>query len=977
MVNCFDGLKQLYTYRTPDKDHKVGSAYGLVTQQGKIIEGIDRPKIWNVYVRRKKVGLGKEIGKSGESSSGGVLMTCSRMIYTNSGRRIDATTKKIEELAVQWKLAQKAFSWKEARNDSRIDFQVLKSQQQKNIIYIQKYQLHVKAENQGSSSTWQPKKWGAANICDLHLDISTLLLVLVMLLSNGSMMSLDPRKIVSHGSVVRETLGEICRLMLEEFTKLHNEQAGDRRESPFSDMDSGAEYRMTTKKVELPSFDGTDPVRWITRAETYFEVQGSIEEVKVRLAKLSMEGATIHWFNLLQEAEVGLSWTKLKRELIGRYGGRTSDNPLEELKYLSQTGSVDEYLVEFEYISSQVYRLPEEQYLGYFIGGLRSEIRRTVHTFNPVNRLQAMHLARDVEAELQGEGFQRGGGAQGWKSNRDWSTGQGEKFGFGSSPHESRSATPQSSVFGDRSSAADRNRGTKHLLYSELMNRKAQGLCFRCGEKYHPLHRCTEWQLRMVVLADDKTGSLNGVTLGVFIDSGASHNFISPHVVAALELKVEKRKIIGVRLGYRHRVSTAGKCEKLDVQLGELSTTVEPYVLELEDIDMILGVSWLRRFGKVTFDWEEMTLSFLWQDKYLELQGQKLKKYEVMSPTGVLQPLPILDRICEDISLDFITSLLKSKGFQAILVVVDWLSKYGHLILLKHSYTTRTIAKLLVKEIELFQLQGKTMKISSPYETDGQTEVVSRCLEAYLQCLVSEQPKNWSYGVPWAEIGEVFYKAVKPTLPIKLTLEEEDKEEPEAVLAARDISKGGNIIKQELVEWKGRIEKETTWEGEVLLKSQFPSFSLEDKVVVAEGSNDRTPDKDHKVGSAYGLVTQQGKIIEGIDRPKIWNVYVRRKKVELGKEIGKKSWENFVIRESRESVGGLRKKKVVSWLGGESSSGGPKGLKHPEALAKEIVVCASENEVVYELVKKISGAVINEAISKDEFHMDLLKTTKK
>ncbi|WVZ12247.1 hypothetical protein V8G54_016777, partial [Vigna mungo] len=145
----------------------------------------------------------------------------------------------------------------------------------------------------------------------------------------------------------------------------------------------------------------------------------------------------IHWFNLLQEAEVGLSWTKLKRELIGRYGGRTSGNPFEELKDLSQTGSVDEYLAEFEYISSQVSRLPEEQYLGYFIGGLRLEIRRRVRTFNPMNRLQAMRLARDVEAEVLGEGFQRGGGIRGWKSNRDWGTGQGEKSGSGSGqgPH--------------------------------------------------------------------------------------------------------------------------------------------------------------------------------------------------------------------------------------------------------------------------------------------------------------------------------------------------------------------------------------------------------------------------------------------------------------------------------------------------------------------------------------------------------------
>lgn len=32
------------------------------------------------------------------------------------------------------------------------------------------------------------------------------------------------------------------------------------------------EFRMSAKKVELPSFDREDPIAWITRAETYFEV---------------------------------------------------------------------------------------------------------------------------------------------------------------------------------------------------------------------------------------------------------------------------------------------------------------------------------------------------------------------------------------------------------------------------------------------------------------------------------------------------------------------------------------------------------------------------------------------------------------------------------------------------------------------------------------------------------------------------------
>lgn len=160
------------------------------------------------------------------------------------------------------------------------------------------------------------------------------------------------------------------------------------------------EFRMSVKKVELPSFDGNDPVAWIDRAETYFEVQKTSDDMQIKLVKLSMEAGTIHWFNIWRDSTDYPTWEKLKNALLVRFGIGRLDNPFEELRDVKQIGTVDDYMAEFEVFSSQCGRMPDVQFLGYFVGGLKPEIRSCLHTLKPHNRYQALQMARDVEVKL-------------------------------------------------------------------------------------------------------------------------------------------------------------------------------------------------------------------------------------------------------------------------------------------------------------------------------------------------------------------------------------------------------------------------------------------------------------------------------------------------------------------------------------------------------------------------------------------------
>ena len=154
--------------------------------------------------------------------------------------------------------------------------------------------------------------------------------------------------------------------------------------------------------------------------------------------------------------------------------------------------------------------------------------------------------------------------------------------------------------------------------------------------------------------------------------------------------------------------------------------------------------------------YKSLNRKFYWQGMQADIKKYVSKcttcqcyEYETTKPGGMLQTLPILDQIWEDISMAFIEGLLLSFGKNSILVAVDRLSKYGHFCALGHPYSAKTIADVFICKVaklhgmprsivsnrdqmfisnfwkEFFSQQGTYLKMSTAYhpQMDGQTDV--------------------------------------------------------------------------------------------------------------------------------------------------------------------------------------------------------------------------------------------------------------
>ncbi|QRW26337.1 Retrotransposable element Tf2 protein [Rhizoctonia solani] len=139
--------------------------------------------------------------------------------------------------------------------------------------------------------------------------------------------------------------------------------------------------------------------------------------------------------------------------------------------------------------------------------------------------------------------------------------------------------------------------------------------------------------------------------------------------------------------------------------------------------------------------------------------------------------LPVPPFPFHTILYDFITGFPKSQGHDAILVVIDSFSKFGHFIPTSKKVTAKGLADLFITHVwklhglpvktisdcgttftgkflrALYQRLGVKPAFSSAYhpESDGQTERVNQFIEFYLQSYVAADHLDWATWLPLAE----------------------------------------------------------------------------------------------------------------------------------------------------------------------------------------------------------------------------------
>ncbi|TYH88935.1 hypothetical protein ES332_D01G223300v1 [Gossypium tomentosum] len=154
---------------------------------------------------------------------------------------------------------------------------------------------------------------------------------------------------------------------------------------------------------------------------------------------------------------------------------------MAELVSLKQLSSVDQFHDNFLSLLNQL-NLPKTYALSIFLSNLKPEIGQYLWLFKPQTLVEGYQLARQVEAIVAGP------------VKRECSINSGSNVvrPLFPVPRSQRGSGSAGSVSETMNGKLSPRLYSKSLSQAELEDRRKKGLCFLCGLKYSPGHKCSK-----------------------------------------------------------------------------------------------------------------------------------------------------------------------------------------------------------------------------------------------------------------------------------------------------------------------------------------------------------------------------------------------------------------------------------------------------------------------------------------------------
>ncbi|KAM0053973.1 putative nucleotidyltransferase, Ribonuclease H [Helianthus debilis subsp. tardiflorus] len=434
--------------------------------------------------------------------------------------------------------------------------------------------------------------------------------------------------------------------MTEISNKLNNERGGNHSEQRL----------VRTGRLDFPKFNGEEVEGWIIRCNHFFAVDKTPENAKVHYAIINLEGAALEWHQGYVDSQnrdiEDITWEEYSRSAITRFSERLSEDAMEELKNLNQTGSLHDYTKEFDSLLNRV-KLSDEYAASLYVGGLKPEIRCLVKIFKPKTMRDAISMAKQqnvVFTTLFGD-----------KDNKKLvnsynASTSGTKVGLGMN-NKSLVNTSSTLPLLPTPPGNKMLKNVKKVPAKVAEEKRAKGECFWCSEKYSPTHNCKFKHLYNLeihgdeeedesMLTDDKKNeeteaqisvyAMTGVTsfstmrvvgtigtrqIHILIDSGSTHNFVNANLASKIQCHTKEVPLMKVLVANGKEIDCHQLCPDFQWLMQGTWFKTDVLVLPLDNYDMVLGIQWLQSLNDIVWNFKNLTMQFKVDTKVIELKG--------------------------------------------------------------------------------------------------------------------------------------------------------------------------------------------------------------------------------------------------------------------------------------------------------------------------------------------------------------------